>query len=48
MNEKSHIAAGTAVEVERMGVRPQFPKPKAYLKAFVLGPQNWESEDPDL
>jgi hypothetical protein len=30
-----------------MSVRPQFPKPKAYLKAFILGPQQWESEDLD-
>jgi hypothetical protein len=30
-----------------MSVRPQFPKPKAYLKAYILGPQNWETEDLD-
>jgi hypothetical protein len=47
MNDKSRIAARTDADVERMGVRPQFPKPKAYLKSFILGPQNWESEDLD-
>lgn len=46
MNGKSPRSRN-ADHVERMGVRPQFPKPKAYLKAYVLGPQNWESEGLD-
>jgi hypothetical protein len=31
--------------VPRPGIRPQFPKIKAHLKSYVLGPTTWQTED---
>jgi hypothetical protein len=37
--------ADTSQEFTQTGLRPKFPKAKAYLKSYSLGPANWESED---
>jgi hypothetical protein len=33
------------IQIERLGIRRQFPSIKTYLKSFVLGPVNWQIED---